>query len=196
MKKIIFVVLILILAMLCLTSCQDGNYAELNQISKNSYNQVKIDITVSKSGDSSALVSSIKVLNSDATKQIEYSLQEYAKFDVNGDQISAPEAQIVTKTGTVVLENGQIKSQAGDQANLDFAKIGELNFNFSDSCLFGAQTTNGIFTAHVTNLTKFCGQNISGATNVKVTVDVQTYKSIILAYTVDGSEVTIIYTLG
>jgi hypothetical protein len=173
MKKIILVVLILILAMLCLTSCQDGNYAELNQISKNNYNQVQIDVTVQKSGESSALVSSFKVLNADETKQIEYSLQEYAKFDVNGAQISAPESQIVTKTGTVVVENGQITSQTGDQTNLDFAKVGELNFNFSDSCLFGAQTANGIFTAHVTSLTKFCGQNISGASNVKVTVDGQ-----------------------
>ena len=196
MKKTILVVLVLILAMLCLTSCQDGKYAELNQISKNNYNQVQIDVTVQKSGESSALVSSFKVLNADQTKQIEYSLQEYAKFDVNGDQISAPEIQIVTKTGTVVVENGQVTSQTGDQTNLDFAKIGELNFNFSDSCLFGAQTANGIFTAHVTSLTKFCGQNISGASNVKVTVDAQTFKTITLSYTANGSDVTIVYTLG
>ena len=196
MKKTILVVLVLILAMLCLTSCQDGKYAELNQISKNNYNQVQIDVTVQKSGESSALVSSFKVLNADKTKQIEYSLQEYAKFDVNGDQISAPESQIVTKTGTVVVENGQITSQTGDQTNLDFAKIGELSFNFSDSCLFGAQTANGIFTAHVTSLTKFCGQNISGASNVKVTVDAQTFKTITLNYTANGSDVTIVYTLG
>ena len=196
MKKTILVVLVLILAMLCLTSCQDGKYAELNQISKNNYNQVQIDVTVQKSGESSALVSSFKVLNADKTKQIEYSLQEYAKFDVNGDQISAPESQIVTKTGTVVVENGQITSQTGDQTNLDFAKIGDLSFNFSDSCLFGAQTANGIFTAHVTSLTKFCGQNISGASNVKVTVDAQTFKTITLNYTANGSDVTIVYTLG
>ena len=196
MKKTILVVLVLILAMLCLTSCQDGKYAELNQISKNNYNQVQIDVTAQKSGESSALVSSFKVLNADKTKQIEYALQEYAKFDVNGDQISAPESQIVTKTGTVVVENGQITSQTGDQTSLDFAKIGELNFNFSDSCLFGAQTANGIFTAHVTSLTKFCGQNISGASNVKVTVDVQTFKTITLSYTANGSDVTIVYTLG
>ena len=196
MKKTILVVLVLILAMLCLTSCQDGNYAELNQISKNNYNQVQIDVTVQKSGESSALVSSFKVLNADKTKQIEYSLQEYAKFDVNGDQISAPESQIVTKTGTVVVENGQITSQTGDQTNLDFAKIGDLSFNFSDSCLFGAQTANGIFTAHVSSLTKFCGQNISGASNVKVTVDAQTFKTITLNYTANGSDVTIVYTLG
>ena len=196
MKKTILVVLVLILAMLCFTSCQDGKYAELNQISKNNYNQVQIDVTVQKSGESSALVSSFRVLNADKTKQIEYSLQEYAKFDVNGDQISAPESQIVTKTGTVVVENGQITSQTGDQTNLDFAKIGELNFNFSDSCLFGAQTANGIFTAHVTSLTKFCGQNISGASNVKVTVDAQTFKTITLNYTANGSDVTIVYTLG
>ena len=169
---------------------------KLNQISKSNYNQVQIDVTVQKSGESSALVSSIKVLKADKTKQIEYSLQEYAKFDVNGDQISAPESQIVTKTGTVVVENGQITSQTGDQTNLDFAKIGELNFNFSDSCLFGAQTANGIFTAHVTSLTKFCGQNISGASNVKVTVDAQTFKTITLNYIANGSDVTIVYTLG
>lgn len=196
MKKTILIVLVLILATLCLTSCQDGEYAELNQISKNSYNQVQIDVTVKKSGENSALVSSIKVLNADATKQIEYSLQEYAEFDINGDTISAPESQIVTKTGTVVLENGQITSQTGDKTNLDFAKVGNINFNFSSSCLFGAQNTNGIFSAHVTNLTKFCGQNISGASNVKVVVDTQSYKSITLSYTVDGSEVTILYTLG
>lgn len=196
MKKTILVVLVLILATLCLTSCQDGKYAELNQISKNNYNQVQIDVTVKKSGENSALVSSYKVLNADTTKQIEYSVQEYAMFDINGDQISAPESQIVTKTGTVVLENGKVSSQTGDQTNLDFAKVGAINFNFSDSCLYGAQNVNGVFTAHVTSLTKFCGQNVSGATNVKVSVDTLTYKSITLTYTVDGSDVTIVYTIG
>ena len=196
MKKTILVVLVLILAMLCLTSCQDGKYAELNQISKNNYNQVQIDVTVKKSGENSALVSSFKVLNANTTKQIEYSVQEYAMFDINGDQISAPESQIVTKTGTVVLENGKVASQTGDQTNLDFAKVGAINFNFSDSCLYGAQNVNGVFTAHVTSLTKFCGQNVSGATNVKVSVDTLAYKSITLTYTVDGSDVTIVYTLG
>ena len=123
MKKTILVVLVLILAMLCLTSCQDGKYAELNQISKNNYNQVQIDVTVKKSGENSALVSSFKVLNADITKQIEYSVQEYAMFDINGDQISAPESQIVTKTGTVVLENGKVASQTGDQTGLRLSSL-------------------------------------------------------------------------
>lgn len=196
MKKTIILVLVLILATLCLTSCQDGKYTEFNQAFQQSHAQLTIDVTVKKSGETNGLVSNVVVLTADGTKQVSYTLQQYATIDVNGDQITLPESQIITKTGNVVLENGQVTSQTGDQVDLDFANLGTLDFNFSDSCLFNPQTTNGIFTAHVTSLTKFCGQNISGATNVKVSVDTQTFKMLTLTYTANGSDVTIVYTIG
>ena len=198
MKKIFFVILILILATLCFASCAEiGEYAKLNQISKNNYSQVRVDITVQKSGEQSKLVSNIVCINVDQTTQtVAYVLQEYAKIGVEGDTITLPDQQIVTKSGTVTLQNGVVTSQQGDQTTFDFANMGKLRFTFRDSYLANARTENGIFSAYVTNTTGFFGQSISGATNVKVAVDVNTYKSITISYTANGSDVTIVYTLA
>lgn len=198
MKKIVFVVVILLLAIFCLTSCdqQPTQYDLLNEMVSKSYSQVVINVKVANSGETNGLESSIKCTKVNDSKLMEYRLQEYAKFDVDGDTITAPNEQIVTKSGTVVVENGNTTSQTGDQVNYDFANVGELNFNFSKSCLSNSLVDARNFSADVTNVALFLGKDIPGATNVKVLVDIKTYNTITLSYTTNGSDVTITYTLG
>lgn len=197
MKKIVFVVVILLLATFCLTSCdQSTEYDKLNEMVSQSYQQVTIDVTVKKSGEADGLVHNIVCLSiNDTTKHVAYTLQEYATFDVNGDTITAPDEQIVTKSGTAILDNGKVTTQTGDQVDYDFANVGKLNMNFNKACLSNSVVDGKNFTADVSNVALFLGNDIPGATNVKVSVDVQKYNSITLSYTANGSDITITYTL-
>ncbi len=200
MKKIIFVMVILLVATLCLTSCDltgGDQYQKLNQMVNKSYSQVKMEVSVKKSGESIGLNSVIvcDIARSDDVKTVQYNLQEYASIDVNGDTITLPSQQIVTKSGSVILSNGEVISQTGDQVGLNFAKVGKITMNFVSVYLSNVKTENGIFSADVTNVIGFLGRDIFGATDVKVSVDVQTYKSITLSYVVNSSDVTIVYTL-
>ena len=199
MKKIIIVILILILATLCLTSCNEtSNYDKLNEMVNKVYSQVMIDVTVKNAENGTQLVSQIvSISTNDTTKQVAYVWQEYANFDVNGDTITAPSQQIVTKNGTVIYVNGQQDSITGEEPPHDLTKLGnKLYFSFGPFALTNEKTENGMFSADVTSQFMFLGTEIPGATNVKVSVNAQTYKSITLSYTANGSDVVITYTLG
>jgi hypothetical protein len=198
MKKIIIVVLILILAMLCLTSCdQPTDFGKLNEMVSTKYLQMSIKVAINKSGEANGLVSDVVCLIlSDTTKQVAYNLQEYATFDMDGDTITAPSEQIITKSGNVTIENGNVTSFTGDRVDYDFSNIGALNMTFSETCLANAKTADGTFTADITNISAFLGSDIVGATNAKVSVNVKTYSSITISYTANGSDVIITYTFG
>lgn len=198
MKKIIIVVLILILAMLCLTSCdQSTDFDKLNEMVSTEYSQIAIKVTINKSGETTGLVNDIScIILNDTTKHISYKLQEYATIDMDGDTITMPSEQIVTKTGSVILEGGKVTSSTGDQVDYDFTNIGALNINFSDKCLANAKTKDGTFTADISDISAFLGSDIPGATNAKVSVNVKTYGAITISYTANGSDVTIGYTFG
>jgi hypothetical protein len=105
MKKIIIVVLILILAMLCLTSCdQPTDFGKLNEMVSIKYLQMSIKVAINKSGEANGLVSDVVCLIlSDTTKQVAYNLQEYATFDMDGDAITAPSEQIITKSAAKII---------------------------------------------------------------------------------------------
>ena len=199
MKKIIIVVLILILATLCLTSCDlTGDYDKLNQMAAKVYSQVTIDVTVKNVAENTQLVSQVVCISvNETTKQVACVWQEYASFDVNGETITAPEQLIVTKSGTVTYVNGQQDSLTGTQPPHDLAKLGnKLSMSFGPLALTNDKTENGVFTADVQNQFLFFGREIPGATNVKVAVDVQTYQTITITYTANGNDVTIVYTLA
>ena len=199
MKKIIFVVVILLLATLCLTACEQpvSQYDKFATMVSQSYSQIKMDITVKNSADDGKLVSSIVCNNIDSSNKIVvYVLQEYTTFDINGDTITAPNAQIVTKSGAITFANNQVSEQTGDAVDYDFSKLGKLNMKFDKSYFANAVIDGHAFTADVTNMAQFLGTQIAGATNVKISVDVQTYNSITLSYTANGSDVTITYTLA
>lgn len=198
MKKIIYIILVLILATLCFASCQQtSDFDKLNEMAYADHSQVSIGITVTKSGETQSLVHNIVVLYlNETTKHVAYTLQEYALFDIEGDTITIPSQQIITKNGAVTLENGKATDVTGDQVDYDFSSVGLPGMNFNDVCLENFKTENGTFSADISNMTLFLGKNIPNATNAKVYVNMQTLQSITLSFTVDGSDVTIVYTLG
>ena len=199
MKKIIIVVLILILAMLCLTSCEQSiDYSQLNQMATKTYSQITMDITVQK-GDDVKLQSKIICISEDETsREIAFNIQEFATIDVDGDTITLPSQQIVTKSGNITFANGQVSVWDGDKVNYDFSNIGnKLGMLFSEHTLANAKVEDGMFKADVVNAFLFFGRDIAGAKSICVKVDIETYKCITVAYVAsNGSNVKIVYTLG
>ena len=60
MKKIIYIILVLILATLCFASCQEtSDFDKLNEMAYADHSQVSIGITVKKSGETQSLVHNI-----------------------------------------------------------------------------------------------------------------------------------------
>lgn len=203
MKKIIFVIAILLCATFFLTSCDllpsntstKASYETINKMIKADYSKLKIEINTKPTGESDGIVSEIVCTNANETnKLITYSIQQYATIDVDGDTITMPDNKIVTKTGTVVVDNGEVTSNLGDKVDFDFSAIDKINLVFSADNFENANFNGANFTADVTNVKAFLSKDVQGVTNAKVSVNVADCV-ITLSGTANGSDVTIVYTI-
>lgn len=202
MKKIIFVIAILLCAIFCLTSCDlipvgsvDVSYEAIHQMITADYSKLTIEITTKPAGESDGIVSKIEYLSvNDSVKMVNYSIQQYAKIEVDGDVITLPESQTTTKKGSVMLTNGNVTNSTGDEVDIDFDGIDKLNLSFNDQNLSNVTKKNGVLTANVTNVSAFLGMQIQGVTNAKVSADIVN-RVITLSGTANGSDVTIVYTI-
>lgn len=202
MKKIIFVIAILLCATFCLTSCDlipvgsvDVSYEAIHQMITADYSKLTIEITTKPAGESDGIVSKIEYLSvNDSVKMVNYSIQQYAKIEVDGDVITLPESQTTTKKGSVMLTDGNVTNSTGDEVDIDFDGIDKLNLSFNDHNLSNVTKKNGVLTANVTNVSAFLGMQIQGVTNAKVSADIVN-RVITLSGTANGSDVTIVYTI-
>lgn len=202
MKKIIFVIAILLCATFCLTSCDlipvgttDVSYQTINKMINSNYSKLAIEITTKPAGESDGVVSKIDCISiNDSVKMVSYSIQQYAIINVDGDTITLPESQIVSKDGSVVITNGDVTTQQGDKVDFDFSAIDKLNISFSDKNLSNVTKKNGVLTANVTDVSAFLGVQIQGVTNAKVSADVVN-NVITLSGTANGSDFTVVYTI-
>lgn len=203
MKKIIFVIAVLLCAILCLTSCNliptigtpQASYETINQLVKSNHSKLTIDVTTKPAGQNDGIVSQIVCTKvSETTNFVKYSIQQYATIDVDGETITLPENQIVTKAGSATFSNGQKTDSSGDQVDFDFSAIDKINLSFNADNFANAKFEGDSFTADVTNVKAFLGKDVQGVTNGKVSVNV-TEGVITLSGTANGSDVTIVYTI-
>ena len=201
MKKIIFVIAILLCATFCLTSCElvptvtDVSYDTINQMINADYSELKIEINAKPTGESDGIVSEIICRNvNETSKLITYSIQQYATIDIDGDTITMPDNKIVTKTGYAMVNNGAVTSNSGDKVDFDFSAIDKINLVFSADNFADAKFIDTVFTADVTNVKAFWGKDVQGVTNAKVSVNVTDWV-ITLSGTANGSDVTVVYTI-
>ncbi len=201
MKKIIFVIAILLCATFCLTSCDlvptdtDVSYDAINQMIKADYSKLTIEITTKPTGESDGIVSEIICTNVSKTcALVDYIIQQYAIIDVDGDTITMPDSQITTKRGSVVLTDGKVTSSTGDEVDFDFANIDKINLVFNADNFANTNFNGADFSADVTNVKGFLGKDVQGVTNAKVSVNV-TDCVVTISGTANGSDVTVVYTI-
>ncbi len=194
-------ILVLILLAVCLTvlcACEtptnDDQYAKISQMMQGDYSKIQVDISVVKSGDTQGLTSKV-VFNylTDGSTKVLYSLQSYAKFDVENNVI--PDEQIVTTSGSVVVANGQITNTTGSAVDVDWTKLSSTKLAFDKTNVTNATLRQGLLQCDLVSIQALLGVDIQGCTNAKLSVDMSKLNGFVVSYSIDNSDVTLTYTL-
>ncbi len=199
MKKLITIV-VLLLSLLVVFSACDGllnpattvDFAKINQMVTEKHSKVQIDVSVVKTDATDVCLNSAFTCtyNDDSSILVQYRLEQFNLIDVN----NMPTEAKSVKQGSVTVKDGVVSNQTGEVVDVDFSAIAQPKITFSDSNLANGKVQNGIYTADVISISALMGSNVVGATNIKVSVNINALNSCQVSYQVNGSQVTLDYT--
>ncbi len=186
MKKKIFALIILTVAVLTLCACSDSDgYSDLNKMSALSYGEIKIEVKTSYDGET---LKDVYEVNNDGSKSVvNYSIERLSEVSLSG----VGEYKTV-KTGTFTVENGKI---TGTEVT-DFEAAAYSGFNFNKEYFTDVILSDGKFEASVKSPAEFMGKPVLICSNMKVNVTYgEALESAIITYTSEkGAEIEISYT--
>lgn len=163
MKKriaIITVVIILAITAIFMTACNKKGkqdvYATLDALVAKEYANVTVNVTTAKQGHT--LKDKYVISASDGQSTITYTIEELNTFDLASG--SVPENYKTVKTGVAKVKDGKVTEINGDEASVEFEKIGANVFVFKQEYFSNAvETTDGngnnIFRADITDTAAF-----------------------------------------
>ena len=163
MKKriaIITVVIILAITAIFMTACNKKGkqdvYATLDALVAKEYANVTVNVTTAKQGHT--LKDKYVINASDGQSTITYTIEELNTFDLASG--SVPENYKTVKTGVAKVKDGKVTEINGDEASVEFEKIGANVFVFKQEYFSNAvETTDGngnnIFRADITDTAAF-----------------------------------------
>ncbi len=163
MKKriaIITVVIILAITAIFMTACNKKGkqdvYATLDALIAKEYANVTVNVTTAKQGHT--LKDKYVISASDGQSTITYTIEELNTFDLASGSI--PENYKTVKTGVAKVKDGKVTEINGDEASVEFEKIGANVFVFKQEYFSNAvETTDGngnnIFRADITDTAAF-----------------------------------------
>lgn len=163
MKKriaIITVVIILAITAIFMTACNKKGkqdvYATLDALVAKEYANVTVNVTTAKQGHT--LKDKYVISASDGQSTITYKIEELNTFDLASG--SVPENYKTVKTGVAKVKDGKVTEINGDEASVEFEKIGANVFVFKQEYFSNAvETTDGngndIFRADITDTAAF-----------------------------------------
>ncbi len=204
MKKSILIILVVAILALSLSACDTeitGDiYAKLNKLCDLNYTSIRLDVETHFHGV--RLKNTYTANTASNNTMVSYSIQELAEITTDKDgNIIMPEEMITTKTGSAIVVNGQIV--AGD-TSIPVQQLENINLKFKKE-FFDVDATDRadktwrIFSATVTNIKGFTGNNNFDATSMSV--EVRYYENyvnnIVIRYTTsNGASITVIYSLS
>lgn len=168
-------------------------YSELNAIANANHNSIKVTITTQQNEEKIESIFDIK--NSGNRSVINYSVENFSPIDPD----TGAGGDTVASVGSVVLENGKVTEQTGDQVNVNFGNVMKLSLHFAERNFQNVQTENGIFSAKVTNPQSFMDAPSLVCTNMTVMFAYtgSAENVIVIQYTsAGGAAVTINYTFS
>jgi len=186
MKKKIFALVILTVALFTLCACSDA-YADLNKLSALNYGEIKITVNTSYGGET---LTDVYEVNNDGNKSVvNYSVERLSEVSLDG----VGDYKTVKK-GSFTAENGKIVG--GEE--IDFEAAAYSGFKFNKAYFTDVKTSNGEFEAAVKSPAEFMGKPNLNCNNMKVTVTYgETLKSAVITYTsANGAEIEITYTFA
>lgn len=203
MKKFsIVIVVILAVALLC--SCQDGTaaLATVSQLASKSYSTVSLSGSVTTGGKSFDFAANATT-DQDGTCNVSYSYQELGTFQQGADgNIVIPDSFVVTRSGKFSVKDGVTTDESGNQVSTSgIATLLVDDFTFrADYFDIVDFATAGTLSAHVKsgNEDLFMGTDDFNGTDLSVTVAYteQRIQSITLDYVTDTGIVTATFIFG
>ena len=207
MKKIMLLIGILLVLVLCFTSCLDNGsdtntpdkeqektvYETLNELKAAEYNSITLTNKTQVGEDT--LNAEYRIVKSGSGCQVSFSYQKIAEFDTEDPVVLTDRIQ--TKSGSCTVDSkGNITAKSGDELNVSITGIGLSGFDFSEKNFTDVSASGGSLTAKVKNAKNFCG--IDGASDMSLTVKytAKQISSITIRYTKSGAQITSTYTVG
>lgn len=173
-KKIITIclILVLILAVMCISSCEDvltNDLRLINTLLRREYDNVQL--TIKTDQDGLVLNAFYTFTKQNGNTNIEYQVDKLNRFDVNDNVVGAPDSFKIKVSGSAVFDGNTVTHIDGetvdDKILLD---VVEPRMAFISSYFDNVAITNYNFSADVVNPCGFMGDENFDATDMKVQV--------------------------
>lgn len=164
MKKVFYVTLALVLALVLLASCTSYGEA-LNKVSdllKQDYSKLTVSVTSVRDG--LELTALFNVEFGEKTT-VNYTVKEMSKLNIEGGN---PDSYINEYSGSAVVENGKL-TENGKETDLPIEGLNFGEFNFSERNFSDIEATATSLKAKVTDPKGFAGNNSFVASDMKLT---------------------------
>ncbi len=203
LKKIICVAMLAIMLVCALCACNStAIFKKLNGMCDADYSKINITVKTEMGEDTLTSTYAVSIYSDDDSEiaYIDYSLQEFATFDMamDADIIIAPDNCITTTQGSIEIKDGVATQQSGDPINIDEDKlenIDKINLSFVYLYFENAKSTSESFEADVKNPAGFMNNKTLTCRDMKVKVTFKTkFESIVITYTADDAKHTITYS--
>lgn len=203
-KKILFLVIVLIVALTCLGACNgstDKVCETLTDLLQLNYPIITIDVATTTSNVT--LTGRFKLINNGDTINVEYSYEKLTTFD--WFSVGIPENIYIptpdedwktTVSGTLVVKDDKI-IEGNSSVDLPLDKIDFLGFSFKPAFFQNIKVTKSKFDANVINPQGFTGNDLTsrwGVSDMHVNVLFGDYISRMqINYASEGTQVEIVY---
>lgn len=161
------IIIIAVCLIFTLCACNQNNkiYDQLNEMLKDEYVSTNLTITT-KNADMTLKSTFVFLYKDDGSTVVNYSIQEAAQFDLNGD---IPDSPIITRRGSVKITDEQTIVLDGENINFDVAQLNPRNIVFYRNYFKNVKTTSTEFSADVKDARTYLG-NETTVTAMKVNV--------------------------
>ena len=194
MKKVFFVSIAFVLALVCLVACgkTDPKPTEL-QLQKLtdalSADYSAVDVNIKTTVDGTELEGVFNVTFGEQTA-LHYSYQKLNELDINGSN----DGFVSVVEGDAVISD-DVVTDGENSLNLSEVAIGFTGFSFKTAFFASAQQSDNQFDADVTNPQGFLGKGDFAATNMHVHAVLANgaFVKLTLSYTASGTDVEVTY---
>lgn len=185
--KPIAIIIVAVCLIFTLCACNHNNkiYDQLNEMLKDEYVSTNLTITT-KNADMTLKSTFVFLYKDDGSTVVNYSIQEAARFDLNGD---VPDSPIITRRGSVKITDEQTIVLDGENINFDVAQLNPRNIVFYRNYFKNVKTTSTEFSADVKDARTYLGNETTvNAMKVNVLFE-QKINVMTFTYTDNGYDV-------
>ena len=160
MKKLCFLILFVTVISLTFSSCDVGGVVDL--VGKSIFGEDATGIENIEDIYGTSLEERYGVMIDGDDTRVQYYVESLSKFEINGDEISAPDSYKKVAQGNLLIRGGQIINQSGDPLGKELPDISVPSLNFRTGMFANIKIGGGKFSADVKDPIAFFGAAFDG----------------------------------